>query len=196
MTGSAGLSVILIAGSSHVGKTTLATRLSEALGWRMISTDGLARHPGRPWPVVRPQVAEFYERLTPETIYWFLRVHHENMWPGIRRLIDEEIEAGKPFVLEGSALRPELIAPLLSDSVAGICLYTETDFLHSRMRAEARYDQADEAVRVVMDKFIARSLRDNSEIFAAAKEHGLRLVDTADSAAVKSIYKELVGAAP
>lgn len=189
------LSAVLIAGSSHVGKTMLANRIAKACGWKMISADGLSRHPGRPWPMVRPEVAEFYAGLSLETIYWFLRVHHENMWPGLRQSIGTEVAAGGRFVMEGSALRPELIAPLLSGFVAGICLYAEADFLRSRMRAEARYDQADEAGRVVMDRFIARSLRDNSEILSAAKEHGLRLVDAADPAAVEGIYDELVGAA-
>jgi len=195
MTRGAGRSAILIAGSSHVGKTTLAKKVSDALDWQMISTDGLARHPGRPWPTVRPEVAEFYASLTPETIYWFLRVHHENMWPGIRRLIDKEIEAGKPFVLEGSALRPEFVAPLLSGFVAGVCLYGEEDFLRARMRAEAGYEAADPGTRVIMDKFIERSVRDNSEIRAAAKEGGLRLVNVADPSAVEGIFEELVGAA-
>ncbi len=42
------MSGILIAGSSHVGKSTFAARLTKALGWSLISTDSLARHPGRP----------------------------------------------------------------------------------------------------------------------------------------------------
>lgn len=189
------LSAILIAGSSHVGKTTSAMRISEALAWPLISTDSLGRHPGRPWPTIRPQVAEFYDRLSPETIYWFLRVHHENMWPGILRLIESKVATAKPFVLEGSALRPEFIAPLLSGPVGGICLYAETDFLRARMRAEAGYDAADGGIRAVMDKFIERSLRDNFEIRKVAKELDLRLVDAADAAAMQHVFEELVGAA-
>ena len=41
------LRVILIGGSSHVGKSTLAQSLASKLGWRYISTDSLARHPGQ-----------------------------------------------------------------------------------------------------------------------------------------------------
>lgn len=68
------ISGILIAGTSHVGKSTFAARLTKALGCSLISTDSLARHPGRPWPTVRPAVAEFYSSLSPETIHWFLKV--------------------------------------------------------------------------------------------------------------------------
>ncbi len=41
--------VILIGGSSHVDKSTLAQSLTAKLGWNYLSTDNLARHPGRPW---------------------------------------------------------------------------------------------------------------------------------------------------
>ncbi|MEL7245323.1 MAG: 2-phosphoglycerate kinase, partial [Cyanobacteria bacterium J06573_2] len=41
--------IILIGGSSHVGKSTLAQSLANKLNWNYISTDKLARHPGRPW---------------------------------------------------------------------------------------------------------------------------------------------------
>jgi 2-phosphoglycerate kinase len=186
------LSGILIAGSSHVGKTTLARRLAETLGWNMVSTDRLGRHPGRPWPSVPQPVAEYYARLSPETIYWFLKVHHENMWPNIRRMIEGEIEAGRPLVLEGSALRPEFIAPLVSDAVAGICLHADADFLRERMRSEARYRQVDEPARAIMDKFIERSLRDNSEMHEAAMQHGITIVDVSDPQAVACLSDDLV----
>jgi 2-phosphoglycerate kinase len=186
-----GLSGILIAGSSHVGKTTLAKRLAASLCLTMISTDGLARHPGRPWPRVRPQVAEYYARLSSETIYWFLRVHHENMWPGLKAMIEGEIQARRPFVLEGSALRPEFIAPLVSDSIVGICLHADADFLRERMRVEAGYRQAGETERGLIDRFIERSLRDNLEMLRAAQENGLRIVDVAEPGALADLAEEL-----
>ena len=105
-------SVLLIFGTSHVGKSTLAARVGRALGWQVQSTDSLARHPGRPWPEVREPVAEFYSRLTDESVFWFLRVHHENMQPLLRQRIVADCQAGKGSVLEGSALRPEFINTL------------------------------------------------------------------------------------
>lgn len=195
MTETQGPLVILIAGTSHTGKTTLAKRLSEALGWEAISTDSLGRHPGRPWPIVRPPVAEFYGRLEPETIYWFLRVHHDNMWPVIRPLIADRVAMRQSLIFEGAALRPESIAPLLSDAVSGICLHADADLLRERMRGEAGYFEADGPTRALIDKFVERSLHDNTEIRKAAKERGLRLIDVADPAAVEAIFEELVEAA-
>lgn len=43
------LRVILIGGSSSVGKSPLAESLAAKLGWTYISTDKLARNPGGPW---------------------------------------------------------------------------------------------------------------------------------------------------
>ena len=62
------LRVVFIGGTSHVGKSTLAESLAARLGWTRISTDTLARHPGRPWrpapEKVPDHVAEHYLSLS------------------------------------------------------------------------------------------------------------------------------------
>ncbi|PYE88674.1 hypothetical protein [Phyllobacterium leguminum] len=186
------VSAISITGSSHTGKTTLAIRLADRLGWPLISTDKLARHPGRPWRDIPPAVAEFYANLSPETIYWFLRVHHENMWPALKQKIEAEALAGHPFVIEGSALRPEYLATLNSTGMVVVCLYGETDFLRDRMHREAGYEEADAYQRVRIGKFIERSLRDNAEMRAAAQTHGMRIVDASDAAAMETLLHMLI----
>jgi len=114
------LSTILIAGTSHV---------STRLGWQAISTDSLARHPGRPWPGIPAPVEEYYTALSAETIHWFLKVHHQNIWPLIRPMIDSSSHTGNPAIFEGAALRPEFISPLLGSTVAGFLLHAGNDFL-------------------------------------------------------------------
>lgn len=42
------MKVILIGGSSHAGKSTVAESLAAKLGWSYLSTDRLAAHPGLP----------------------------------------------------------------------------------------------------------------------------------------------------
>ncbi len=153
------LEAILISGTSHVGKSTLAERLAGRHGWAGLSTDGLGRHPGRPWLGVPAPVLEFYERLTPETIHWFLKVHHENMWRQVRPMIEAERAAGRPFVPEGAALRPAYIAPLLSDEVFGVLLHAPDAFLVERMRSAAAYETRGPAERLPIDAFIDRSLQ-------------------------------------
>lgn len=185
------LQAILISGTSHVGKSTLAEKLAARLGWNVLSTDKLGRHPGRPWLGVPEPVTEFYERLTPETIHWFLKVHHENMWRQVGPMIEAERAAGRRFVLEGAALRPEYIAPLLSDEMVGVLLYADSDFLLARMRAAAGYEARDAGERLIIDAFIDRSLRENAALAASAREVGLRMVDAADARAVAGLADEL-----
>ncbi|WP_026792205.1 AAA family ATPase [Pleomorphomonas oryzae] len=186
------IQAILIAGTSHVGKSTLAEKLAERLGWNGLSTDKLGRHPGRPWLGVPAPVTEFYERLTPETIHWFLKVHHENMWRQVRPMIEAERAAGRRFVLEGAALRPEYIAPLLTDEMVGVLLHADDGFLLARMRAAASYEGRDAGERRIIDAFIDRSIRENAALMAASQEVGLRMVDAADAHAVAALADELV----
>jgi len=183
---------ILITGTSHVGKTTFGSRLANALGWEQVSTDNLARHPGRPWPAPPPAVLEFYLSLSPETVHWFLKVHHENIWPLIQQKIDELQHGGKSFILEGSALRPENIVKLEPTSMVGVCLYADADFLRDRIYREADYEHADVHIRTAIDQFIERSLRENIELQAAARGHGITLLNVADRLQVDNLYEELL----
>lgn len=185
------LSTILIAGTSHVGKSTLAGQLSERLGWEAISTDSLARHPGRPWPGIPSAVDEFYRQLSADSIHWFLKVHHQNIWPMIRTLIDSRLDAGTPTILEGAALRPEFIAPLLGGPVTGVFLHAGTEFLLQRMRAEARYDEAAPRDRQIMKAFMERSLRENTEMLSSALDHHVPVFDVSKPQAIETLVAHL-----
>lgn len=173
-------SVLLVFGSSNVGKSTLAARIQELLGWSAQSTDRMARHPGRPWPQLPDQVAEYYSSLSDETIYWFLRVHHENMWPRVRHTIADAANAATGVVLEGSALRPEFIADLPYPNLASIGLFADEQFLRTRIQSESQYAQQNSARKLLIDKFLTRSLRDNAEVVEAANRLALPLIDVAN----------------
>ncbi|MBA1349285.1 hypothetical protein [Rhizobium sp. WYCCWR 11146] len=185
---------ILIGGSSHVGKSTLAKSLAVSLGRELISTDKLGRHPGRPWPTLRPQVAEYYSRLSDDTVHWFLKVHHENMWPYICQIIENQRRLLKPFILEGSALRPEYMTTLDPNLVRAVFLYAEDDFLRARMMEEAGYKDATQSAALVIEKFVERSIRDKREMLEAARDAKLQCVDVAYSEALEALAKELAAA--
>ena len=189
------LSTILIAGTSHVGKSTLAGLLSERLRCEAISTDSLARHPGRPWPGIPAPVEEYYSQLSPETIHWFLKIHHQNIWPLIRTMIDSRSGTGAPAIFEGAALRPELISPLLGSTVAGVFLHAGNDFLLERMRSHAQYEDATADRRRIMDAFIERSLRENTDMLASAQEHHLPVVDVTQPQAFETLLTDLAARA-
>ncbi|KNY36036.1 MULTISPECIES: AAA family ATPase [unclassified Agrobacterium] len=189
------LLTILIAGTSHVGKSTLAGLLSEKLGCEAISTDSLARHPGRPWPGIPAPVEDYYTQLSAETIHWFLKVHHQNIWPLIRSLIDNTSGTGNPAIFEGAALRPEFISPLLGGTVAGVFLHAGNDFLLERMRSHAQYDDATASQRRIMDAFIERSLRENIEMLASAQQHHVPVVDVTKPQALETLVADLAARA-
>ena len=77
--------VILIGGTSNIGKSTVAEAVAGKLGWGSISTDRLARHPGRPWAVTsekfRPLVFAHYLGLDREALTAAQIAHYQRMWP-------------------------------------------------------------------------------------------------------------------
>ncbi len=185
------LSTILITGTSHVGKSTLADLLSARLHYETISTDSLARHPGRPWPGIPAPVEEYYAQLSAETIHWFLKIHHHNIWPLIRAMIESRLGTGTPAIFEGAALRPELISPLLSNTVAAVFLHASNDFLVERMRSYARYDDATAQKRRIMDAFNERSLRENTYMLVSAREHHIPVVDVTQPQAFETLLTDI-----
>ncbi|MBJ3783754.1 hypothetical protein [Devosia sediminis] len=183
---------VLIGGTSHCGKSTLAADIGTATGAAVGSTDQMARHPGRPWLGVPEPVAEFYETLSDETIYWFLRVHHTNMWPMLALEIERQRAGGQGFVLEGTALRPESLAGLAGDHLVTLCLCANADFLVDRIRRESDYEARDTRMRRLIDRFVTRSIRDNAEIIADARKHGVWLVDAGDMTALATARQDIL----
>jgi len=184
-------SVLLIFGTSHVGKSTLAAKIGAANGSPILSTDKMGRHPGRPWPNAKPQVAEFYSKLTDDTIYWFLRRHHENMWPLIRQTLQDGLQSEMGLVIEGSALRPEFLAELPQTGIQSVGLYAENGFLRQRIETESNYLQRDKAARTLIDAFVRRSLTDNDHLVDAARRLGLPLVDVSNEKHLEDWIAEL-----
>ncbi|AHK00883.1 hypothetical protein X971_0992 [Agrobacterium tumefaciens LBA4213 (Ach5)] len=138
---------------------------------------------------------EYYRQLSAETIHWFLKVHHQNIWPLVRGLIDSKTGTGNIVIFEGAALRPEFIAPLLGRTVAGVFLHAQNDFLSDRMRAHAGYKDATAGQRRIMDAFIERSLRENTEMLASARHHHVPIVDIANPEAFDGLVNELTARA-
>ncbi|WP_179888569.1 MULTISPECIES: AAA family ATPase [Streptomyces] len=175
--------VVLIGGTSNTGKSTVAGAVAERLGFEHRSTDGLARHPGRPWRTpeheVPPHVAEHYGTLTTDELLASVLDHYERLWPRIEELITERARAGAPgLVLEGSALRPDRVARLTVPGTAAVWLTADDTVLRDRVRAAGRYEEATDAERRLMDRFLARTVRFQARMLDAVEAHGLDRVDT------------------
>ncbi|MBS0412420.1 MAG: hypothetical protein JSR86_21055, partial [Proteobacteria bacterium] len=161
----ADIKMILIGGSSHAGKSTLARALAARLGWDHATTDRLARHPGRPWASAEftppPHVLAHYRDLDGEALIASVMEHYtDRIWPMVETLAAERLAPdGAPLVLEGSALLPAKVAGLGEPAVAAVWLTAEADLFRRRMHAESRYDEAGPDGRRLIDAFLDRALR-------------------------------------
>lgn len=161
-----GVRVVLIGGTSHVGKSTVAQVVAERLGFECLSTDGLARHPGRPWRTpeweVPAHVAEHYGSLPADELISSVLDHYGRLWPRIQELITAcaagpHARAG--LVLEGSALWPDCVARLKVPRTAAVWLTAEDAVVRARMCEASRYEEATSEERHLINKFLARTLR-------------------------------------
>ncbi|MBW4621734.1 MAG: hypothetical protein KME17_20510, partial [Cyanosarcina radialis HA8281-LM2] len=139
--------VLLIGGSSHVGKSTLARSLASHLKRDYCSTDKLARHPGCPWRA-KPQdiperVADHYRSLSADELIEDVLAHYrKNVWPLIEDIVTFHATdpSSEKLVMEGSALLPELVITLNFDNIAAIWLAASNEFLTQRIYAASQYE--------------------------------------------------------
>lgn len=179
--------VILIGGASHVGKSTLGASLGARPGWTHISTDSLARHPGRPWSVephkVPPHVAEHYLTLSIDELVADVLRHYRSMWSGIETLITSHATdpGADRLVLEGSALWPESVATHNIEGVAALWLTASRDVFETRIKRASGLEDKSGRDREMIEKFIAHTLRYDEEMMRAVERLGLASLDVGAS---------------
>lgn len=186
------INVILIGGSSHVGKSTVSESLAAALGWDHVSTDRLARHPGRPWKPapekVPDQVAKHYLCLSVgELIEDVIRHYKVNVWPKVEAIIaSHSTDASTTgLVLEGSALWPEFVASLDFDRIATVWLTASEEVFRQRIHVGSLYTSKSPRERMMIDKFLERTLAYNTRMVDVVNQHGFILVDVMKSNATE-----------
>ena len=165
--------VILIGGSSHIGKTTLGKSLADKLDWNYVSTDSLGKHPGRPWidgntKVVKEHVAKHYKSLSVEDLLSDVLLHYQqNTLPQVETLVNDCISnlSNKHLLIEGSALYPRFIKYLIdTENVLGIWFIASDRLFKNRILQESNYYNVDEEKKYLIQKFLARTLLYNQKI--------------------------------
>lgn len=168
--------VLLVGGTSNVGKSTVARVVAERLGFEHRCTDYLARHPGRPWRTpereVPPHVAEHYSTLPVDELITSVLDHYARLWPRIEELV----RTADGLVLEGSALWPDRVATL---DVPAVWLTADDAVVRARIHESGGYATATAGERALMDKFLARSIRYQELMLADVDRLGLARVDVA-----------------
>ena len=173
------LRVILIGGSSSVGKSTLADSLAGKLGWTCLSTDKLARHPGRPWKTdqwsVPEHVAEHYLSLSVDDLLVDVLRHYRGMWRGVKtRIADHATDPSRDrLILEGSALWPESVAELDSRKVAAVWLTASDELFRARIHSLSSFEEASAREKSMIQKFLERTLLYNERMMDAVGQLGL-----------------------
>lgn len=172
--------LILIGGPSHVGKSTLTQALTSHLRGSYCSTDKLARRPGRPWrdglKEIPKHVADHYLSLSVDELIEDVLLHYrKNVWPLVEKLIAQYTTDSSPetFIIEGSALLPDLVAMLDSDNLSSCWLVASHDFLTRRIYASSQYEKKSSYEKKLVDKFLERNRILNNRIVDAVNQLGL-----------------------
>jgi 2-phosphoglycerate kinase len=187
------LRVILLGGSSHAGKSTLAAALAARRGGQSRSTDYLARHPGRPWrakpEVVPPHVAEHYLTLSVDELLADVLRHYRSLWPTITALVTTHAadDATERLALEGSALWPESVATLHMDNVTALWLTASDAFFQARIYRDSHFAAAAPREQAMIQKFLERTLLYNERMMEAVHRLGLASLNVEESASLDEL---------
>ena len=162
----------------------MAASLTTTLAGTHISTDSLARHPGRPWRLspekVPDDVAEHYLNLTVDELIEDVLHHYKvNVWPQVENIIASHL--GDPtstgIILEGSAVWPDFASNLDFTNVAAIWLTASNELLQKRIHANSRYTTKSPQEQTLIDKFVERTLAYNARMVEVVDRLGFALVD-------------------
>jgi len=187
--------VLLIGGPSNAGKSTVAGILGTRPGWTATSTDRMARHPGRPWPVggqpVKPHVAAHYATLSQGELIRSVLAHYRNMEPLIRALVAKHADdtAEDRLVLEGSGLLPETVVAFDLPGVFAVWLTADDAILAARIRRESSYDALHTDGRALVDAFVGRTLLYNRHMLREARARDLPVLAVPDGAPPQDVAR-------
>ena len=184
------LKPILIGGSSHVGKTTVAKSLATTLGWTHLSTDSLARHPGRPWrpapQKVPDHVAQHYLTLSVDELIQDVLHHYKaNVWPKVEFIVASQFNtpSSNGIILEGSAIWPDFAINLDPKTIKALWLTADETTFRNRIHTESSYNTKTPREHRMIDKFLDRTLAYNERMVKAIKRHALPLIHVHDAKA-------------
>ncbi|WP_233787956.1 2-phosphoglycerate kinase [Dulcicalothrix desertica] len=190
--------MILIGGSSHAGKSTLAQALAVELGWSYCSTDKLARHPGRPWvgvdgKAIPQHVAEYYREMSVEALFLDVLSHYEkNVLPQVEVIVHSHVsdKSKECVVIEGSALWPKLVTNLVSvPGVKAIWLTASNQLFQSRINRESNFCNVSEDEKYLIQKFIERTLFYNKYMRQEVEDLGFMCIDVESVSTADELVK-------
>lgn len=184
--------IVLIGGTSHTGKSTLAQYLASKSSSINLSTDNLARHPGRPWkekPGEIPfHVQEYYLSLPEDELLVDVVKHYEKIWPVVLSVIESNTNH---LVMEGSALLPRLVHSVSSKEITAVWLTATDKFLKDRIYKSSDYLNKSIKEKYLIDQFVARTIAFDHLISKEVKELNLLFLKVEKFEKVEDLAKVL-----
>jgi 2-phosphoglycerate kinase len=178
--------VILIGGSSHSGKSAVAKTMANKMGWSFLSTDSLARHPGRPWrknPKDIPKhVVEHYSTLSVDELFEDVLRHYLRVWSNVKAIIAlyvNDLSYGR-LIIEGSAIWPEFVADHNAPNTRSIWLTATNDQFQERIYRESDFEQVSDLEKYLIENFLKRTQFFNEKMMAVINRRNLLSIEVDD----------------
>jgi len=155
--------IILIAGASHTGKTALAQRLLEKYHYPYVSIDHIKMG------LIRSGQTE----LTPCSDDCALT---DYLWPIVREMVKTAIENNQNMIVEGcyipydwkKSFEPEYIK-----EIRYLCLVMSEKYIRVHFSDIRKYASVIECRGEDQDCTLEATIRDNEEVLAACRKHGV-----------------------
>ncbi|MEA4921627.1 MAG: AAA family ATPase [Clostridiaceae bacterium] len=128
--------VILIGGSPMVGKSTVAIEIASSAKCPCISTDDIGEALQTVVPINPMQGKDFrdyFKNTAPDKLLTDIQQYHHALEPAIQRLVDIHSTWGNSVVLEGWALYPRFIKPIIGHNVFAVWLIASNELLEARL---------------------------------------------------------------
>lgn len=190
--------VLLIGGTSHVGKTTFARSLANELNCGYLSTDTLARHPGRPWrkdnSPLPDDVIEHYSTLKVEELVSAVMGHYrENVWPIVDALVRSSLNNSfdPGLIVEGSSILPNEVLAADFDQVGAIWLTAPVPLIESRIMLGSQFEKRSQSERQLISAFLRKSLTINEEIMDTVSTNDQQSLDVSTLDSTTSLLARL-----
>lgn len=188
--------VLLLGGTSHVGKTTLAHRLADTLEWSCRSTDQFARHPGRPWRddesrLPADVIAHYSSESAVGLVDSVLRHYRRNVWPIAEAVVRSHLN--NPFdpclVLEGSAIIPELAGASQIPGCVCVWLTAPNDLIRERILESSQFGRRSHSERKLIEAFARRALAINEIVVESTGRLGQRCLDVSSTNVLSELLR-------
>jgi len=179
--------VFLIGGSSHSGKSTVAKTMANKMGWSFLSTDSLARHPGRPWRKnskdIPKHVVEHYLTLSVDELFEDVLSHYRRVWSNVEAIISmytNDPSYGR-LIIEGSAIWPEFVADHIAPNTRSIWLTAENDQFQERIYQESNFERVSDSEKYLIEKFLKRTQLFNEKMMVVVIQRNLMSIEVDDT---------------